>query len=241
MILLGYYEALVKPIITYLSFLFMELRFANWLWITIFFCSVNTFAQCKLTDLFQIEMGSSQFQVVNLLHLNRSNSNIIEREHFWCKPSYLAGDSVFRSNVSFSIENNPCFDNGVCTTNLEFSDQKLYKQYLRVNFKANDFNSCINSFNKVVSILKEEFPDSYGIIIHSAFDDKTQIGEGFTFYKAKTDSEYYNKNVDITYTREYEYKLIGGKQERTGKIYDYILEIKYTNLKFSKLDERGCN
>ena len=95
--------------------------------------------------------------------------------------------------------------------------------------------------------LKQEFSKTYPLVhSYNSINDETneQEGEGYTFYKRKEDSEFQDnccvkiESVDIRTEMSYETSYDTGWHQ-TGKISDYLIVVKFLNLKNTRLDSRG--
>ena len=202
--------------------------------------------QCTYEDIFPVEHGISKFKATTRI---ASNGNIKEDKQAnqysfdeWDKPDYLKGDSVYTTSIFYDYSYHPCFKGKENELFLKFVDDRLYKMEITLTFSSIDFEKCMENYNSLISILKNQF--SYWTPFVQT-NDKTgeQIGEGYWF-RPLSDEERDKVKIEtlsIGYEVEYEMKWSDYKKEwyRTGNVESYKIEIEYVNLKGTKLTNEG--
>ncbi|MDE0471420.1 MAG: hypothetical protein OXH57_05720 [Ekhidna sp.] len=201
--------------------------------------------QCSYNEIFPVEHGISKFKAItriasigNIKEDKQANQYYFAR---WDKPHYLKGDSVYESSVFYDYTLHPCFKGNENELYLRFVDDKLYKIRITLTFSHAQFEKCMENYNTLVAIFKNEFIDWTQFVrsIRSNDVTKEQIGEGYWFYPTTEENRDKIKlnYLAIGYEVEYEMKWSDYKKEwyRTGNVDKYVIEIKFINLKGTNL------
>ena len=209
--------------------------------------SLQSQAQCSFETFFPFKFGFSKFEstkvIAGLTYIqeDRKINEINSFSNHWYKPDYLKGDSVFKSESYYKLLNKDCINGDENTLNLSFADDALYKIKIELAYSSSDFEKCMQTYNKLVSIFKTKFVDSQ--VFKSQNSAKEQIGEGFWFYptiKSKRNNVKI-KELSIGYAIQYEMKYNSYLKEwaRTPNVEKYVIEIQYINLTPTKLTNQG--
>jgi hypothetical protein len=203
-------------------------------------------SQCSYDDIFQVEHGISKFKATttiaskgNIKEDKQANLYSINR---WYKPDYLKDDSVFYASVFYEYLYHSCFKGNENELMLKFVDDKLYKIVITLKYSNTDFEKCLENYNLIISIFKQQFP-YWSEFVRTNDKTKEQIGEGYWFYPL-SDEEKDNIKIEelsIGYEIIYELKWNDFNKEfyRTGNVENYSIEIEYINLKGTKLTNEG--
>lgn len=172
------------------------------------------------------------------------NSNVYDTEepfNYWLHREELNGDSAFYSQLNFKFLLPPCFKNSSSNIGiLQFCDNKLFQISFKLWVKPAYFRDFMLVYNNLLDSLTRSFPIKSNFITKQ---ENVQIGEGTYFFKSK--DELYNEaankkfeQVKIGYEIEYEqlFNQSTFKLEKTGKVYEYKFEIKFTNTKSVKIN-----
>lgn len=205
-------------------------------------------AQCTFEDIFPVKHGFSKFKATTTIAYQK---NIVEDKeenmysgilNSWDKPDYLKGDSVFNSSISYDFLFHDCFKGDKNELYLRFVDDKLYYIQITLTFSNRQIEKCMENYNLLVNIFKNNFIDWTEFIITNDVT-KEQTGEGYWFYPTLKEKRNNIKieNVSIGYKVEYELKWNDLKKEwyRTGNVKNYTISLEYVNLNGTKLTNEG--
>jgi hypothetical protein len=206
------------------------------------YSNIKVCGQCNTDYLFPVNINMSKFQAINSLNLKDNICEVKNVLNYWSHPDYLKGDSVYNSQVNFKYKTHSCIKSNENVVLLNFADMKLYKMILRIWFKPEDFNKCLENYNQILESLKMEFPVYNEYIYYTDTTTKEQEGEGYWLYKSEEEKHKDKfEQGSIGYNIEYEENRSGYTKEwyKTGNIDKYLLEIIFINCKETKLDRRG--
>ncbi len=219
---------------------------------TVFICLIALLfsglihGQCTYKEIFPVEHGISKFKATTALAAARI---IIKDEQsnkyslaYWDKPDYLNGDSVYKSTIHYDYSFHPCFEGNENELQLSFVDDMLYKIETTVVYSNTQFNECIANYNKLVEILKVQFP-YWEEFQSKTVDTQEQLGEGLWFTRVPEHEldELKIEVLSIGYEIEYEREWSDYKKEwyRTGNVVSYKIEIQFVDLRGTKLTGEG--
>lgn len=192
--------------------------------------------QCTLNDIFVLDLGVSKFQAMNKLNSNKNIYDAYVFTTYWEYPSYLKGDSVLTSLISYKQKIISCFIGSENNFDgaLVFSDDKLYKMSITANYSGSSFSICQDNYRKLITYFGKKFPDTDDFqIINST--TKEQVGEGIIFAESKIRRLTAKpKYVVIEYDLKYEYDQHGNSLN-SGKIDHYELSISFLDYSITKL------
>jgi len=195
------------------------------------------FSQCTIEDILLFDPGISKFDVITKsksikgVKESQSNSGVTGN---YQKPDYLT-DSVFMDQHVFDIANLQCYKNNHCTYTVYFTDDKLFKQNIQLDFDANNFEDYSEIYSKMTQLFNRDFPYSKPITINQP-GNKIKQGEGFLF--TVTDM-FQEKTEQVKIYKTIQYKRDGATGGLTNEIDKYLIVIESVNLKGTKLDNRG--
>ena len=209
------------------------------------FLSFSNEQATTMEGILQCKMHESKFQTINYL---TSQSNVfdvtVDPYFFWCKVHSADSkyDSVRISDVTFRRKSIPGFSgsrkNSVW---LKFADNKLCKIQVWIDFKPNEYTSCIATYNLISAAFKNRFKLSNS---NPYIDGSEQIGEAFTFYNPEALKMQQGADIDeacVIYHIDYETEGAGFDKHKTGAIEGYTIQIEYTNTKGSKVKANYTN
>jgi hypothetical protein len=202
----------------------------------------NLYCQCSIYDFVPFKMGTSKFEVVKNLKLNKNVEKVNEFFSYWDVPDYLAGDSVYRSQVNFEYRNHECVSsNADCVVLLNFSDGILFDITVRFLFTPDDLENCLGVYDELVSSMRGDFPyiEEFDL---TALETNEKGGEGSWMYHSELEAKDLDyKRIDVSYEFVYEHLLDPrtNKLVKSGKIRQYRLDFSFVDLTCSALDSRG--
>jgi len=206
------------------------------------YVNIHVFGQCITDNLFPLDIGVSKFQAINTLNLKNNIFEVKDFLNYWSHPDYLNGDSVYSSQVNFKYKTHDCLKSTDNDVLLSFTDKKLYRMTLKIYFKPENYDKCLENYNQILASLKKEYPVYDGFYSYNDTITKEQTGEGYWLYKNEEEKHADKfEQISISYTMEYEEKWSSYSKEyyKTGKIDQYVIKVSFVNCKGTKLDKRG--
>lgn len=205
--------------------------------IALFFYPTILFSQCAIEDILVFDPGISKFDVIKKSKSvkgfveSKSNAGVIGK---WVKPEYLK-DSVFMDQHVFDVTNLHCYKLNRCIYSVYFSDDKLFKQNIQLEFDATNYNDFTEIYNKMSQLFKLDFPFSKPITINQP-GNVIKAGEGYVFTETEGVQEKTDQ-VKIYNTIVYKRDVASGTL--TSEIERYLIVIESVDLQGTKLDQRG--
>ncbi len=205
---------------------------------------LSSTAQCNYQTFLNVSMGSSLYDCYNTLQLNKSTSEVTKNPYqkYWDSPSYLKGDSVYKTQIDFNLKN-PC--SGLkeeIEGHYYFVDDKLYFVSIKIHISKPEYETGLALYEKFISDvrkenqLKFEFPFET-ISKEYSTKAKEKIGEGIRFYS----SEIASKDCKLSYSSISIYQEYNWDRDRQihTDIKEYIIQLEIINLKSIKLTCKG--
>jgi len=203
--------------------------------------SISCYSQCTVKDIFPFENNITKF---NAIIASKKVDFLSYSEHgkysfgSWEYIDYLK-DSVYKDTYWFTIKNNKCFPAWEGEFSLQFCDDKLYKQTIKIEFDSNSFDDCMKVYKNIISVLQPLYKLSSNFVTTRKSSNE-QIGEGKRFTN-KVVSEYKFNEMTVQYEIEYEGEwndYLKKYIERNNIVY-YNITVQWTDLTQVKIDGHG--
>lgn len=202
---------------------------------------ILSYSQCTIKDILPFDHNITKFEAIIKSQLLRGFSDDEPNNLFqgsWKKPDYRK-DSVFKDEQYFTSTYNNCFTFKESRYRLKFADDKLYDQELTIEVKANEYNKCIEIYNKFVTLFKSEYLFAQDYVTQDE-ETNAQLGKGIWFTN-KTDDDLKLKQISVSYRIQYTviWNSATFKPMRTNNIDSYLIKVESVDLTETKLDSRG--
>lgn len=218
------------------------------------FTFTTSYGQCTWNDIFPFELGSTKFDVMRIVS---SNSTIeqppdkygIDKINNGLKYYDYLKDSVYINVVNLKFVKNQCIidDFGIPINlndnnhvQLTFSDDKLHKTKIEIEFKPDVYDFMMSNYERLLKLVPEQYKfEAPYDITHR--ETKEKLGEGISFTKITREEQVKLNYIDVGYIINYSlvYDKVNKEWYRSNEIEGYTLSISLVDLSESRLTRQG--